>query len=238
MRVDRPSPTLIQAVGLAHSISGRTVLSGIDFAMNAGDCVLILGPNGAGKTTLLKCLGGAVRPQAGGVILGDHHRHSHRSTRRMVGLVAHESRLYEHLTIRENLLFAARMYQVRRPAARVDHVLEDSGLIHAASALPAHLSRGMLRRAAIARSLIHAPQVWLLDEPAAGLDDEGCRWLETRIRRLCREGGCCCVTTHRPDVFETLRARRLQLRRGRLVDELRQATGGGTRVEPVHREVA
>ncbi len=206
--------------------------------MNAGDCVLILGPNGAGKTTLLKCLGGAVRLQAGSVIVGDDRRHSDRSTRRMVGLVAHESRLYEHLTIRENLLFAARMYQVRRPATQVDRMLDDSGLVHAASALPVHLSRGMLRRAAIARSLVHAPPVWLLDEPAVGLDDEGCRWLETRIRRHCRKGGCCCVTTHRPDVFETLRARCLQLRQGRLVADLRQVSGVATSVEPAHREVA
>ncbi len=177
---------------------------------------MLLGSNGSGKTTLLRCLAGVMRPDSGTVTLFGWPLDRRPSTRSRIGFVAHESRLYEHLTIQENLLFAARMSDVARPRQRVQQMLEESNLIDWARALPRQLSRGMLRRAAIVRALIHEPTVWLLDEPAAGIDDQGAQWLTALIERHCDRGGCCLVATHRPECFASIANRQLVLGKGRL----------------------
>lgn len=162
---------LVEARGLTRSYGAVRALRGIDLTLAAGDVLLVLGPNGAGKSTLLRTLAGLLRPQSGTVLVGgrplsgDDH-----DARRPIGLLSHQSLLYDELTLAENLLFTARLYDLPDARRRVDSALEAQGLLSRKDDRPRNLSRGMQQRAAIARALLHEPRLLLLDEPFTGLD--------------------------------------------------------------------
>jgi ABC-type multidrug transport system ATPase subunit len=141
-----------------------TALDGISFSLAPGQTLAIFGPNGAGKTTLLKVLAGLIRPQGGSARVD--------GGRRAIGWIGHQSHLYGHLTVRENLLFWGSLYGLSgaRRAARADEVLARLDLSDRAGEPVWSLSRGLLQRAAIAKALLHDPAVLLLDEPFTGLD--------------------------------------------------------------------
>ncbi len=159
---------MLSAEGLRHAFGeGRArvvALDGVSFNLTSGQTLAIFGPNGAGKTTLLKALAGLIRPQEGSVrVTGG---------RRAIGWIGHQSHLYEHLTVRENLLFWASLYGVpaARRGPRAALVLGRLGMGERADQPVWSLSRGLAQRAAIAKALIHDPSVLLLDEPFTGLD--------------------------------------------------------------------
>ena len=209
----------LRAHDVTYSIAGQTILCKTNIALATGECVFLLGNNGAGKTTLLRCLSGALRVDAGMIQLFGQPVNSSPENRLRVGFVAHESQLYDCLTVRENLIFAARMSGIPRPRREANRRLDDFGLGEFASVLPPRLSRGMRRRAAIARALIHDPPLWLLDEPAAGLDGNSLDWLTRKIQCHCDRGGSCCIATHRPQAFALPEARYVYLDSGRLGDK-------------------
>src|SRR5207249_2234710 len=163
-----PRVSMLSAEGLRHAFGtggGRVVaLDNVSFSLEAGQTLAIFGPNGAGKTTLLKVLAGLIRPDAGRATVA--------GGRGAIGWIGHQSHLYGHLTVRENLLFWAALYAV--PAAtratRADATLRQLGIADRAEQAVWSLSRGLARRAAIAKALIHEPRVLLLDEPFTGLD--------------------------------------------------------------------
>ena len=137
---------------------------------------------------------------------------------RWVGMVAHESGLYSHLTLRENLAFAARMSGIGRPAHRADQWLELAGLTPHAYLLPTRLSRGMRQRLAVARALIHDPPVLLLDEPFSSLDAAGTQWLLALLADLHDRGRTICFVTHEQEMTRCLAQRVLELREGKVYD--------------------
>jgi heme exporter protein A len=157
---------MLSAEGLTHAFGSPPVraLDNISFTLAPGHTLAVFGPNGAGKTTLLKVLAGLIRPHAG--------RAHIEGGRRAVGWIGHQSLLYSHLSVRENLLFWASLYDV--PAAlradRVAALLARLELANRADQPVVALSRGLQQRAAIARALVHEPRVLLLDEPFTGLD--------------------------------------------------------------------
>ncbi len=160
---------MLRAEGLRHAFgggrAGRVVaLDDISFSLAAGQTLAIFGPNGAGKTTLLKVLAGLIHPQAGSARVDGGQR--------AIGWIGHESHLYAHLTVRENLLFWASLYGVAaaRRGPQIAAVLDQLGIADRAEQPVWSLSRGLLQRAAIAKALVHDPQVLLLDEPFTGLD--------------------------------------------------------------------
>ena len=106
----------------------------------------------------------------------------------MIGMVAHENRLYPQLTLRENLVFAARMCGVQQPVQRADQLLHRVGLTAFCDHRPTQISKGMRQRVAVARALVHDPQILLFDEPFSGLDEAGSRWLMELLMTL-RRGG-------------------------------------------------
>ncbi|MCA9139403.1 MAG: heme ABC exporter ATP-binding protein CcmA [Planctomycetales bacterium] len=189
----------IQTHQLSKTIGTRRVLREIDWSIAKGECVALLGDNGAGKTTLLRCLAGSLQPTAGQVRWFGQAVSSDVRQRRIIGMVAHESRLYQPLTVRENLLFAARMHSLSDPMKRCDEVLDRVELGFCADRPTREISKGMCQRLSLARALIHDPPILLLDEPFSGLDSAGCDWLLDMLRDRRSEGRAICFSTHGDD---------------------------------------
>src|SRR5213595_2441566 len=184
---------MLSAEGLRHAFGGgrgeggggggRVVaLDDVTFTLEAGQTLAIFGPNGAGKTTLLKVLAGLIRPDAGRATVA--------GGRGAIGWIGHQSHLYGHLTVRENLLFWAALYAVPATirATRADATLRQLGIADRAEQAVWSLSRGLAQRAAIAKALIHDPPVLLLDEPFTGLDLAAAAEFRALLARL-RGGG-------------------------------------------------
>jgi heme exporter protein A len=157
----------------------------------------VLGPNGAGKTTLLRLLAGLMRPSGGEVrVLGGRLNGASDRRRSAIGFLSHQSLLYDDLTLEENLIFAARLHGVARPRESAAAALSAAGLAERSAELPKTLSRGLLQRVAIARTLLHSPRILLLDEPFTSLDAIASERLRTELGMRLREGVGAVVVTH------------------------------------------
>ena len=155
--------------GLTRHYGEREALSGVSLSVDEGQTLVVFGPNGAGKTTLLRVLATLLRPHAGTVrVLGSELPDEAWAVRGRVGLLGHEPLLYRELTARENLHFHARLYGVAD--ARVQELLESLAISARAGEPLRTLSRGMVQRVAVARAVLHDPELLLLDEPYANLD--------------------------------------------------------------------
>jgi heme exporter protein A len=173
------------------------VLRNLDFSVESGEFVALLGPNGAGKTTFLRILASLSRPNYGEIrIAGFALPHQAAAVRRKLGVVSHQPLLYGDLTADENLQFYARMYGVSALSQRVAEVLEMVGLSVRRKDLVRTFSRGMQQRLAIGRSILHDPEVLLLDEPHTGLDQDACDMLDGVLRRVAASGRTVVMTSH------------------------------------------
>lgn len=207
--------TAIQVRGLSKAFGGRIVLRKLDLDVAEGERVALTGANGAGKTTLLRCLASVLRPTSGEVRWFGQSPVANPAARRLIAMVGHETRLYPHLTICENLIFAARMYGVSQPARRADQLLGSTGLRPYEHRFPARISQGMRQRVAIVRAMVHDPRILLLDEPFSGLDEEATGWLLGLLRDLRAQGRTVCFATHDRQQAERLADRVLHLCSGR-----------------------
>jgi len=164
-------PPLLVARGLVRAFGALQVLRGVDLDVGAGQMLAVAGTNGAGKTTLLRILAGLMRPSRGEVrVRGQRLTRDDPGPRRAIGLLSHHTFLYDDLTPAENLRFTAQLYGLSNPATAIRTALDEVGLSARAGTPVRHLSRGLLQRAAIARALLHQPDILLLDEPFTGLD--------------------------------------------------------------------
>jgi heme exporter protein A len=163
-------PPLLSATSLERRFGTQRALRGVSLSVFPRECHLIVGPNGAGKSTLLRILAGLARPSAGSVLLeGAAVRDD--SARRSVGLLSHQSHLYDDLSAIENLAFAARLHGLSaEPTGNARQRLAAVGLTTGVDQPVRTLSRGTVQRVAIARALLHGPRLLLLDEPFTGLD--------------------------------------------------------------------
>jgi heme exporter protein A len=217
---------LLEARGLQRAFGRVRILRGIDLSLRPGEALAVVGPNGAGKTTLLRLLAGLMRPTAGEIrILGQPFAQGSGATRRAIGLLSHQSLLYDDLTLLENLTFTARLYGLEPPGQAAAAALEQAGLSDRAGDLPRRLSRGLLQRAAIARALLHRPRLLLLDEPFTGLDASASERLRSDLRSRLAEGlGLVVVTHHLAEVWQ-LASRIAVLAEGRwAADEPREGS--------------
>ncbi len=184
---------MLRAEGLRHAFGTVRALDGISFTLSAGQTLVLFGPNGAGKTTLLKVLAGLIHPQAGSAAV--------EGGRRAVGWIGHQSHLYGHLTVRENLSFWGSLYDL--PAAerrdRADALLGRLGMADRADTPVRVLSRGQMQRVTIARALIHDPRVLLLDEPFTGLDLAAAGEFRRLLVELAGGGRIVVLATHNVD---------------------------------------
>jgi heme exporter protein A len=205
----------IELEGLTRRYGDREALSGVTLTVAHGQTLVVFGPNGAGKTTLLRVLATLLRPHGGTArVLGRELPRDGWAIRGRVGFLGHAPLLYRDLTARENLRFHARLHDA--PAARVEELLERVGLAARADD-PVHtLSRGMVQRAAVARAVLHDPELLLLDEPTANLDPHAAELVAPLIGR--DSGRTRVVTSHDPvgglaeaDLALGLRAGRAEL---------------------------
>jgi heme exporter protein A len=161
----------LDAVGLVRTFGSQRAVDGVSFALEPGEILTLLGPNGAGKSTLLRILAGGLRPSAGEVRLGGRPLDLKGSDwLRRVGVLSHQTFLYGHLTARENLRFYGDLYDLDDLAERVEAGLASVDLVGRGDDPVRTFSRGMRQRLALARTLLHDPDVVLLDEPYTGLD--------------------------------------------------------------------
>jgi heme ABC exporter ATP-binding subunit CcmA len=188
---------LLEATALVRAYGRRRALRGVDLSLSAGETFVVLGPNGAGKTTLLRLLAGLMRPGEGEVrVMGRPLRSAEPDARRPIGLLSHQSMLYDDLTLAENLMFAAGLYGLPSPREAVARALGEAGLADRAGDRPRNLSRGMQQRAAIARALLHEPSVLLLDEPFTGLDATAADRLRELLRAESLKRRAMVIVTH------------------------------------------
>lgn len=188
-----PDP-VIDVRGLAKTFDGREVVRDVTMHVRPGDLLGLVGANGGGKTTTLRMLAGLIEPDAGaGFVLGCGVR-SGGVDRRRIGYMNQRLALYPELTVAENLRFHARMNGLARGV--VDETLARYGLEEVASRRFVHLSGGWARRAQFAASVIHAPQLLLLDEPTAGLDVVTRLALWDWMAQIAAAGSAVIVSTH------------------------------------------
>ncbi|HQM65234.1 MAG TPA: ABC transporter ATP-binding protein, partial [Anaerolineaceae bacterium] len=156
---------------LCKSYGVQRVLQNLDISLQSGELVCLLGPNGAGKSTLIRLLSGLLKPTAGEITIdGALVDFSEAEVRRKIGLILHQTFLYEQLTGLENLQLYARLYGTRLTESDLKQLMVRVGLGKVRPVPVRSYSRGMKQRLTIARALLNEPQILLLDEPYTGLD--------------------------------------------------------------------
>jgi heme ABC exporter ATP-binding subunit CcmA len=188
---------LVHVAGLRKAFGAALVLDDVSLSVRAGEAVALLGANGAGKTTLLRILATLARPTRGtAVIAGFDCAREPERVRERVGLVAHGTLIYEDLTAEENLRFWRVLAGGRALAADLREALAAVELEPYAGERVRSFSAGMKRRLSLARVVLARPQVLLLDEPFAGLDQRGKKWLEEYLHAFKVGGGAIVMVTH------------------------------------------
>jgi len=189
-------------------------LAGLDLDVEAGEVLLCSGPNGAGKTTLLRMLAGLVPAHSGEAeVLGSDLFSDRRSPRRRLALVGHETFCYDDLTVRENLRFTARASG--RDGDEIDAVTDRLGLAALSDVTHARLSAGQRRRLALANALVREPELLLLDEPHAGLDEAGRAVLHEVVAAAPAEGRTVVMASHELELARALATREVRIEAGR-----------------------
>ena len=193
----------IDVHGLTKRYDGRAVVDGVDLQIRAGRICGFLGPNGSGKTTTIRMLCGLLKPDAGeGRCLGFSLATQGTEIRREVGYMTQKFGLYDDLSLRENLDFFARLYELPQRREAVDRTLARLGLTARQKQLAGSLSGGWKQRLALAACLMHEPKLLLLDEPTAGVDPKARRDFWDQIHALAAQGITVLVSTHYMDEAE------------------------------------
>jgi ABC-2 type transport system ATP-binding protein len=194
---------VIDVKGLTKSFHGKVVVDHVDLSVGRGEIVGFLGPNGSGKTTTIRMICGLLRPDSGsGEVLGYDILTQSDLIKLEVGYMTQRFSFYEDLTIRENLDFVARLYDLEPRRDHVARTLRRLGLTNRQNQLAGSLSGGWKQRLALAACVMHEPQLLLLDEPTAGVDPKARREFWDEIHELAAEGLTVLVSTHYMDEAE------------------------------------
>jgi ABC-2 type transport system ATP-binding protein len=210
--------SMVTVSGLTRRFGARTAVEDVSFEIRGGEIFALLGPNGAGKTTTMRILAGLIAPSAGTVSIAGRAVTPGvpAEVRARIGLLTETPGLWERLSGRENLLVYARLHRLHDPEHLVDRTLQAFGLLERAGEPTAGFSKGMKQKLALARALLHEPDVVLLDEPTAGLDPAIARSVREIVLGLREKGRAILVSTHNLDEAERL-ADRVAVLRTRLI---------------------
>jgi lipooligosaccharide transport system ATP-binding protein len=212
--------SVLSTRGLRKSYDGTEVVSGVDLAVEAGECFGLLGPNGAGKTTTLKLCLGLIEPDSGAIeLLGRPVPREARQARAGVGVVPQFDNLDPDFSVAENLMVYGRYFGFSKEEIepRIAGLLEFAGLTGREDAKINALSGGMKRRLTLARALVNGPKLVFMDEPTTGLDPQARHLIWERLRRLTQEGKTLVLTTHFMEEAERLCHRLAIMDRGRII---------------------
>ena len=212
-----PSPEVILRDAVVM-VGGFPLLSGVNLELAPSSLTVVTGANGAGKTSLLRLLGGLVTLTSGaGIVAGVDLKGDLRELRRRVGWLGHEGSFYDDLSASENLVFAARA--LASPTSEVANVLDRVGLSSRATTSAKKLSAGQRRRLGLAWLLLRRPELWLLDEPYASLDDDGRTFFDQLIGDVVKSGATVVVSAHDPLRSSALAPRTITLGGGLVVGD-------------------
>jgi ABC-2 type transport system ATP-binding protein len=181
--------TMIDVQNVTKTLNGRTILNDVSFDVEEGEVFGLLGPNGAGKTTTLKILLGLLQPTSGQALVFGKPLGDNGDLRKRVGVLLEHDGLYERLSAYENLNYYAQIYHIINSREKITTLLDFVGLSDRLDSRVGEFSKGMKRRLAIARSILHDPDVLFYDEPESGLDPEAQKMVRELILCLSRENG-------------------------------------------------
>ena len=231
----------IETVGLVKRFGSLSAVDGLSFEVEAGEIFGLLGPNGSGKTTTIRMLSCLIAPTEGQASVGGHDiRRDPLRVREIVGVLTENPSLYERLTAYENMEFFARAYGVADEAARaarIREVLEFFELWERRGERVGTYSKGMKQKLAIARAIVHSPEVLFLDEPTAGLDPKASKDIRDMMERLSRqEKHTILLCTHNLEDAERLCSHVMIINKGKSIvagttDELRRKIAGPPKLE-------
>jgi ABC-2 type transport system ATP-binding protein len=228
----------IEVENLRKIYGSKAAVDGLSLTVPCGSFFGFLGPNGAGKSTTIRMLTGLIPPSSGSIrLLGMPLPDQELEIKRRIGLVPDESLLFDRLTGAEFLEFVGRMYGLSRPVARErsGELLELFELAGQRRKLIAEYSKGMRKRIAMAASLIHRPQLFLMDEPFEGVDAVGARLMKDLLLDQVRHGATIFLTSHVLEVVERLCDRVAIIHEGRIVREgtMQELRAGSETLEDV-----
>lgn len=210
----------IEVVGLSKTFGNLHALRDVNLQLEKGKFLTIFGPNGAGKTTLIRILSTLMKASSGKVAVGGMSVDAEpEKLRSQIGVIAHQTFLYEELTAEENLTFYGKLYDVPDLASKIEKTIREVGLQWRRHDRVRTFSRGMQQRLSIARAMLHEPAVLLLDEPYTGLDQHGSEMLSGWLRALKNSERTTIMVTHDLRTGLDLADRVAILNRGQIVFE-------------------
>ncbi len=187
----------IEVKDLSKSFGYQHALKNVSFELNKGQFLTIFGPNGAGKTTLIRILSTITKASSGNVYLGGFSlQKESEKIRRQIGVIAHQTFLYEELTAEENLRFYGKLYDVKDLPDKIEYIISEVGLGLRRKDRVRTFSRGMQQRLSIARAMLHDPAFLFLDEPYTGLDQHASEMLSGWLNRLRSDQRTTIMVTH------------------------------------------
>jgi heme exporter protein A len=213
---------MIEIKKLTKQADNKLILRGVDLSIKKGETVAILGPNGAGKSTLLKVLATLIKPTSGLIKVNDMDlKKNHIEIKKIMGYLPHSSLLYDHYTPLENLVFFGNIYGVKNVEQRAIELVKEVGLSFFLNEPVKNFSRGMIQRIAIARAIVHEPEILLLDEPHTGLDQGAIGILNNVILSMKAKGTTTLMVTHDFKQAAEICDRIIILKNGKIVDDFR-----------------
>ena len=221
---------MIVISGVTKDYGKKRVLDNVSFKIDGGEFVSIIGPSGAGKTTLIHAMIGATGISGGSINVDEYEVQELNSSqaqeyRRKIGMVFQDYKLLPEKTVYENVAFALEVcgYEKRFIQQRVHDLLKIVGLSEQKDLFPRQLSVGEKQRTAIARALVHAPQLLFADEPAGNLDPDNAVALAKLLLKINHSGTTIVLATHNKDIVNTIKKRVIALDNGQIVSDKKEA---------------